>query len=154
MGRNKFSEKEIRIIRKLLGSKMKANRGAQKMTRHTLRTVFSFNISDFNVQGGAFGPLQLDECVRRRRIHILDEDTIESMKLRYAEKKQHEQAMEQAEAIADGEVLTDDCACVERLGMKVTLTEGNTENIKITSPFDLLLGSAILETRVREGRSK
>ena len=103
MGRNKFSEKEIRIIRKLLSSKMKANRGAQKMIRHTLRTVFSFNISDFNVQGEAFGPLQLDECVRRRRIHILDEATIESMKLRHAEKKQHEQALKQAEAIAEGE---------------------------------------------------
>ena len=103
MGRNKFSEKEIRIIRKLLGSKKKGNRGAQNMIRHTLRTVFSFNISDFNVQGEAFGPLQLDECVRRRRIHILDEATIEDMKLRFAEKKQHEQAMEQAEAIADGE---------------------------------------------------
>lgn len=103
MGRNKFSEKEIRIIRKLLASKMKANRGAQKMIRHTLRTVFSFNISDFNIQGEAFGPLQLDECVRRRCIHILDEATIEDMKIRYAEKKQHEAALQQAEAIADGE---------------------------------------------------
>lgn len=103
MGRNKFSEKEIKIIRKLLSSKMKANRGAQKMIRHTLRTVFSFNISDFNVQGEAFGPLQLDECVRRRRIHILDEATIEGMKLRHAEKMQHEQALKQAEAIAEGE---------------------------------------------------
>lgn len=57
-------------------------------------------------------------------------------------------------AIQDGEVLTDDCACVERLGMKVALTEGSRENIKITTPFDLLLGTAILESRVREGRSK
>lgn len=57
-------------------------------------------------------------------------------------------------AIADGEVLTDDCACVERLGMKVAVTEGSKENIKITTPFDLLLGSAILESRVKEGRSK
>ena len=57
-------------------------------------------------------------------------------------------------AIADGEVLTDDCACVERLGMKVAATEGSRENIKITTPFDLLLGSAILESRVREGREK
>jgi len=57
-------------------------------------------------------------------------------------------------AIADGEVLTDDCACVERLGMKVAATEGSRENIKITTPFDLLLGTAILESRVREGRSK
>lgn len=52
-------------------------------------------------------------------------------------------------AIEDGEVLTDDCAAVERLGMKVTLTEGSRENIKITTPFDLLLGTAILESRVK-----
>lgn len=52
-------------------------------------------------------------------------------------------------AVADGEALTDDCAAVERLGMKVSLTEGSRENIKITTPFDLLLGEAILEARVR-----
>ena len=105
MGRKKFSEREIKIIRKLLGSKMSANRGQQKMIRHTLRTVFEFNISDFNVQGKAFGPLDLDECVRRGRIHILDEATIEEMKMRHAEKKLHDEALRQAEAIADGEVV-------------------------------------------------
>ncbi len=105
MGRKKFSEREIKIIRKLLGSKMSGNRGQQKMVRHTLRTVFEFNISDFNIQGKAFGPLDLDECVRRGRIHILDEATIEEMKMRHAEKKQHDEAMRQAEAIADGEVV-------------------------------------------------
>ena len=52
-------------------------------------------------------------------------------------------------AIADGENLTDDCAAVERLGMPVTLTQGSRENIKITTPFDLLLGQAILENRVK-----
>lgn len=105
MGRKKFSEREIKIIRKLLGSKMAGNRGQQKMVRHTLRTVFEFNISDFNVQGKAFGPLDLDECVRRGRIHILDEATIEEMKMRHAEKKLHDEALRQAEAIADGEVV-------------------------------------------------
>lgn len=105
MGRNKFSQREIGIIRKLLGQKMVVSRGAQKMVRHTLRTVFEFNISDFNVQGKAFGPLDLDECVRRGRIHILDEATIEAMKLRHAEKKRHEESLDQAEAIANGEVV-------------------------------------------------
>ena len=61
MGRNKFSQREIDIIRKLLGRKMAGNRAGQKMVRHTLRTVFEFNISDFNVQGKAFGPHDLDE---------------------------------------------------------------------------------------------
>ena len=105
MGRKKFSEREIKIIRKLLGSKMSGNRSQQKMVRHTLRTVFEFNISDFNIQGKAFGPADLDECVRRGRIQVLDEATSEVMKARYAEKKQRDEALRQAEAIADGEVV-------------------------------------------------
>lgn len=103
MGRNKFSEKEIKIIRKLLGRKMVGNRFQQKMVRHTLRTVFEFNISDYNVQGKAFGPSDLDDTVRRGAIRILDEATIEAMKLRRAEKKQYETVLEQADAIADGQ---------------------------------------------------
>ena len=105
MGRKKFSEREIKIIRKLLGSKMSGNRAQQKMVRHTLRTVFEFNISDFNIQGKAFGPADLDECVCRGRIHRLDEATIEAMKLRHAEKRLHDEALQQAEAIADGEAV-------------------------------------------------
>ena len=105
MGRKKFSQREIDIIRKLLGRKMSGNRSQQKMVRHTMRTVFEFNISDFNVQGQAFGPRDLDECLRRGRIQILDDATIEAMKLRHAEKKQHDEALVQAEAIADGEVV-------------------------------------------------
>lgn len=105
MGRKKFSEREINIIRKLLGRKMAGNRAQQKMVRHTLRTVFEFNISDFNIQGKAFGPTDIDECVRRGRIQILDEGTIEAMKMRHAEKKQHDEAMRQAEAIAEGEAV-------------------------------------------------
>ena len=52
-------------------------------------------------------------------------------------------------ALEDGVLLTDDCGAVERLGMRVTLTEGSRENIKITTPFDLLLGEAILEARAK-----
>lgn len=105
MGRKKFSQREIDIIRKLLGRKMAGNRAQQKMTRHTMRTVFDFNISDFNIQGKAFGPADLDECVRRGRIQILDEATIEAMKMRHAEKKMHDEMLQQAEAIADGEAV-------------------------------------------------
>ena len=52
-------------------------------------------------------------------------------------------------AAADGEALTDDCAAVERLGMRVSLTPGSRENFKITTPFDLLVGEAVLEARAR-----
>ena len=105
MGRNKFSEREITIIGKLLGRKMAGNRNQQKMVRHTLRTVFDFNISDFNVQGKAFGPKELQECLRRGVIHILDDATIETMKERYTERKLRDEELRQAEAVADGEVV-------------------------------------------------
>lgn len=103
MGRNKFSQREIDIIGKLLRRKMAGTRFQQKMVRHTLRTTFDFNISDFNIQGKAFGPEDLLECVRRGRIQVLDEATIEAMKLRHAEKRMRDEAMRQAEAVANGD---------------------------------------------------
>lgn len=105
MGRNKFSKREIDIIGKLLSRKMSGNRYQQKMVRHTLRTVFDFNISDFNVQGKAYGPADLQESVRRGHIQILDDATIEAMKQRYAEKKRRDEELRQAEAVATGEVV-------------------------------------------------
>lgn len=50
-------------------------------------------------------------------------------------------------ALDDGELLTDDCGAVERLGMPVTLTPGSRENLKITTPLDLVLGEAVLQAR-------
>jgi len=40
---------------------------------------------------------------------------------------------------------TDEAALVERLGVKARIVEGNYDNIKITTPEDLELGSLILE---------
>lgn len=40
---------------------------------------------------------------------------------------------------------TDDASVVEALGISVTLVEGNRENIKITTPFDLKIAAALLE---------
>lgn len=50
-------------------------------------------------------------------------------------------------AEAEKWTITDDCSAVERLGMKVSLTQGTYENIKITTPVDLILGEAILSWR-------
>ena len=105
MGRKKFSQREIDIISKLLRRKMAGTRFQQKMVRHTLRTTFEFNIVDFNIQGKAFGPEDLEECVRKGRIQILDEATIEAMKQRHAEKRLRDEALRQADAVADGEIV-------------------------------------------------
>lgn len=40
---------------------------------------------------------------------------------------------------------TDDASVVEAMGVSVSLVEGNRENIKITTPFDLKVASALLE---------
>ncbi|MEG1918098.1 MAG: 2-C-methyl-D-erythritol 4-phosphate cytidylyltransferase [Oscillospiraceae bacterium] len=50
-------------------------------------------------------------------------------------------------ALEAGAVLTDDCSAVERLGKQVYLVPGDAENIKITTPLDLVLAEAILRTR-------
>ena len=54
MGRNKFSQDEIKEISRLLKLKNAGNRYRQKLVRHDLRVKYEFNISDFNVQGKAF----------------------------------------------------------------------------------------------------
>lgn len=48
-------------------------------------------------------------------------------------------------ALDDGEELTDDCAAVERLGMKVVLTRGDERNIKLTTPIDLEIGELLAQ---------
>lgn len=50
-------------------------------------------------------------------------------------------------ALQSGAELTDDCSAVERMGKQVFLTEGDPENLKITTPVDLTIAEAILQER-------
>ena len=52
-------------------------------------------------------------------------------------------------AVKGGKSYTDDCAAVEALGAAVRLTQGSEENLKITTPEDLLLAGLIAEKRRR-----
>ena len=54
-----------------------------------------------------------------------------------------------ARALEEGAELTDDCSAVERMGMKVSLTEGDYMNLKITTPEDMVLAEALLDWRER-----
>lgn len=47
-------------------------------------------------------------------------------------------------AVETGLTLTDDCGAAEILGQPVSITNGSYENIKITTPEDIILGEAIL----------
>lgn len=97
MGRNKYSQKEINEIKRLLALKNKANRFGQKQIRHELRTTYEFNISDFNEPGKAFGPEELDDAVRRKAIHILDEATIANMLAKRARDRERDKQLAEAE---------------------------------------------------------
>lgn len=50
-------------------------------------------------------------------------------------------------AASSGEACTDDCSAVERLGKEIHLIDGSYENIKITTPEDLLLATELLRRR-------
>ena len=50
-------------------------------------------------------------------------------------------------AKTQGIAVTDDCSAVEALGMPVQLTDGDEENLKITTPLDLELAALILRRR-------
>ena len=42
---------------------------------------------------------------------------------------------------------TDDASAVERMGVRIQAVEGDEENIKLTTPQDMLIAQGILERR-------
>lgn len=58
--------------------------------------------------------------------------------------------LKEAYACGYSEDFTDDASVVEAAGISVELAEGNRENIKITTPFDLIVAEALCRSRVWE----
>ena len=54
--------------------------------------------------------------------------------------------LKQAYALEYTPFFTDDASVVEALGASVFLTQGNRENIKITTPFDLKIATALIDS--------
>ena len=50
-------------------------------------------------------------------------------------------------ALEAGAELTDDCSAVERLGKVVDLVEGDEANLKSTTPLDMTIAAALLQSR-------
>ncbi len=71
MGRNRYTEREIGIIARLLDRKCQVSRFHQKEIRHKLRVDFNFQISDFGEQGKAFTSADLHRCVEMGVIKLL-----------------------------------------------------------------------------------
>lgn len=103
MGRNKFSQHEIDTISMLLRKKGAGTRFQQKEIRHQLRVNFEFNISDFNVQGKAFGVEELHDAINRGIIKILDDATIADMKAKRARDKARDESERLQQQVTAGE---------------------------------------------------
>lgn len=103
MGRNKFSQTEIKEIGQLLKKKNASNRARQKAIRHLLRVYYEFNISDFNEPGKAFGEEELNSALKRGAIQILDDATIAAMKEKRARDRARDEAVLMAQAVETGE---------------------------------------------------
>ena len=54
-------------------------------------------------------------------------------------------ALSEAEDALDS--VTDDCSLIEKMGGEVTIVEGSRENIKLTTPIDLVIAESILSKR-------
>lgn len=50
-------------------------------------------------------------------------------------------------AVEEGLTLTDDCSAMDMMGVKTVVVEGDMDNIKITTPNDLVAVRAIVESR-------
>lgn len=109
----------------MLKLKNASKRGRQKEIRHELRVDYELNISDFNVQGKAFGPDELQEAIRRGAIVILDEATIAQMKAKRARDRARDEAARQAESVASGEVTDWQQAQAEWEAWEKTQAEGS-----------------------------
>lgn len=103
MGRNKFSQTEIKEIGQLLKKKNASNRARQKAIRHLLRVYYEFNISDFNEPGKAFGEEELNSALKRGAIQILDDATIAAMKEKRARDRARDETVLMAQAVETGE---------------------------------------------------
>lgn len=101
--------------------------------------------------GAAAPAIAVNDTIKRVNDSELVTDTVDRGCLRAVQTPQVFQAdlirAAIEKAVADGAAVTDDCSAVERLGIGVVLTPGERENIKITTPFDMKLGQAILESR-------
>lgn len=112
--------------------------------------VLEETIAKARERGAAAPALPLKDTVKRVRdgmaAETLDRDTLAAVQTpQIFEAGLIKGALHKARQ--DGAVLTDDCGAVERLGFPVCLTQGSEENIKITTPSDLILGELILVRR-------
>ena len=103
-----------------------------------------------NHHGAALAAIPAGETVKRAKAEVVAE-TLERETIWLAQTPQAFQAnllrLAYEKASRDKMLVTDDAALVERMGVEVHLVLGSPENIKVTTPTDLVVAEAILAHR-------
>lgn len=112
--------------------------------------IISDTIKKAQLFGAAAPIVPIKDSIKRvengKIIENIERDTLAAVQTpQVFEKDLLKKALEQV--ISDQFPVTDDCSAVEHLGIQVTTTQGSYENIKITTPEDLMFAEAILEKR-------
>ena len=104
--------------------------------------------------GAAIAAIPAGDTVKRVQEGLVTE-TLERETIWLAQTPQafHTSLLRQAykKVLRDQIVVTDDAALVERMGVDVHLVHGSPENIKVTTPTDLVVAEAILAHRQGRG---
>ena len=97
------------------------------------------------LQGNAIPAMPLVDSIRE--IKLNENQIVDRTKLRAIQTPQVFQSQIITKAFEQpfSPTFTDDASVVEAYGEKIHLVEGNVENIKLTTPFDLLIGEALLQ---------
>ncbi len=107
-----------------------------------------------NEHGAALAAIPAGDTVKRARGEVVVE-TLERETIWLAQTPQAFQASllrsAYEKAFRDKIMVTDDAALVESLGVSVHLVPGSPENIKVTTPTDLVIAEALLAQREVEG---
>lgn len=97
------------------------------------------------LQGNAIPAMPLVDSIRE--IKLNENQIVDRTKLRAIQTPQVFQSQIITKAFEQpfSPTFTDDASVVEAYGEKIHLVEGNVENIKLTTSFDLLIGEALLQ---------
>ena len=98
-------------------------------------------------EGSAIPVLPLSESVRK--VEGKGNHTVSREGLRIIQTPQvfHGSLLKRAYTTEYDPEFTDDAIVVERLGVKIFLTNGNPENIKITTPFDMIVATCYFNNK-------
>jgi 2-C-methyl-D-erythritol 4-phosphate cytidylyltransferase len=105
--------------------------------------------------GSAVPVTMAKDSVRLLNEELNDNEVIDRNKIVLVQTPQtfHSRILQPAFEIDFKERFTDEATVVEAYGLKISLIEGEENNIKITRPIDLLIAEKLLEASVKEGIS-